>query len=59
MEGLLRGFVIVAYQLLSKIAIPVLLFMILLFKNSNIPDTSIRYNYLPANYEENEMFCLK
>lgn len=33
--------------------------MILLFKNSNIPDTSIRYNYLPANYEENEMFCLK
>ncbi|CAD8163431.1 unnamed protein product [Paramecium octaurelia] len=58
-EGLLRGFVIVAYQLLSKIAIPILLFMILLLKNSQIPETHIRYNYLPANYEHKEMYCVK
>ncbi|CAD8078280.1 unnamed protein product [Paramecium sonneborni] len=58
-EGLIRGFVIVAYQLLSKITIPILLFMILLLKNSQIPETNIRFNYLPANYELNEMYCVK
>ncbi|CAD8164027.1 unnamed protein product [Paramecium octaurelia] len=58
-EGLLRGFVIVAYQLLSRIAIPFLLYMILLLKNSQIPETNIRYNYLPANYDVNEQYCVK
>ncbi|CAK78121.1 unnamed protein product (macronuclear) [Paramecium tetraurelia] len=58
-EGLLRGFVIVAYQLLSRIAIPFLLYMILLLKNSQIPETNVRYNYLPANYDVNEQYCVK
>lgn len=48
MQGILRGMVIVSYQLLSKIALPILLMMILLMRN----------NKMEIKYQPEEIYCI-
>lgn len=44
---------------MSKIAIPLLLFMILIVRNQTVLEGSVRHTQLPAKYSEAEVFCVK